>query len=80
MVRGEQGYGPLATLTRLGYVLSGRVQVPSENIHSLNITIAHVLKTEVIAVRHDEMKSEIHKFWSNESFISEKIEFHIIIP
>ena len=68
VVRGEQGFGPVATLTRFGYVLSGPVHVPSQNEHSSNITIAHVLRTDTNVVnRNEELKNEIHSFWSRES-------------
>ena len=66
VVRGEQG--PVATLTRFGYVLSGPVQVPSHNEHFSNITIAHVLKTDVAIVnRNEDLRNVIHDFWLRES-------------
>ncbi|XP_065060233.1 uncharacterized protein LOC135687567 [Rhopilema esculentum] len=68
VVRGEQGYGPVATLTRFGYVLNGPVEIPSTNEHSSNIIISHVLKTDNIVVDSDKhLINELHKFWDIES-------------
>ena len=68
-VRGEHGLGPVATLTRFGYVLSGPVILPTTNELSSNVIIAHTLKTDTLLIeRQDEINDDLHKFWSYETF------------
>eukprot|EP00795_Rhopilema_esculentum_P014920 gene14920-6058_t len=49
VVRVEYLFGPVATLTRFGYVLSGPVPVHNSSAFSSNITISHVLKVETVS-------------------------------
>lgn len=68
VVRGETGVGPVATLNRFGYVLSGPVPACSQNTHSSTVTIAHVLKTSAVIVeKEDDLKAELRKFWDYET-------------
>ena len=68
VVRGEYGFGPVATLTRFGYVLSGPVPVHNSNTFSSNITISHVLKVETVSSGvNEELKQGLHKFWDYET-------------
>ncbi len=68
VVRGEPAVGPVATLTRFCYVLSGPVQVPANLEHSTNVTIAHVLKTDALLQNNDsDLKNQLHKFWDYET-------------
>ena len=68
IVRGEPGLGPVATLTRFGYVLSGPVPVSSQNNHSSNVTVSHVLKTGAVIIERDsELAEELKQFWDIEN-------------
>ena len=67
-VRGEHGLGPVATLTRFGYVLSGPVMLPATNELSSNVIVAHTLRTDAILMqRQEEINTDLSKFWSYES-------------
>ena len=69
VIRGEHPMSPVAMSTRFGYVLSGPLQIPSQNECSANITVAHVLKTDtILAERKNDLEDEIKRFWNNESF------------
>ena len=68
VVRGEHPMSPVAILTRFGYVLSGPIQIPTQNECSSNITVAHVLKTDAILVeKGNDLEDEIKRFWNHES-------------
>ena len=68
VVRGEPGLGPVATLTRFGYVLSGPVPVSSQNNHSSNVTVSHVLKTGAVIIERDsELTEDLKQFWDIEN-------------
>ena len=68
VVRGEHPMSPVAILTRFGYVLSGPIQIPTQNECSSNITVAHVLKTDAILVeKENDLEDEIKRFWNHES-------------
>ena len=67
VVRGESGIGPVATLTRFGYVLSGPVPVTSRNQHSSNIIAAHALKTGAVVFDRDtELETDLKEFLCSE--------------
>ena len=68
VVRGEHAYGPVAILTRFGYVLSGPIQLPARNAITSNVTVSHVLKVQSAVIHNDEeLKSEIKNFWDFET-------------
>ena len=69
VVRGEHGLGPVATLTRFGYVLSGPIILPATNEHSSNVIIAHTLKIGATLVdsEQEEIHDALHKFWDYET-------------
>lgn len=61
--------GPVAILTKLGYVLSGPVNVSIHEQHesTINLTETHVLKISSTAVDDRSLNSEIKQFWDLES-------------
>ena len=61
--------GPVAILTKLGYVLSGPVSVSIHEQHesTINLTETHVLKISSTAVDDRSLNSEIKQFWDLES-------------
>ena len=69
VIRGETGIGPVATLSRFGYVLSGPVPVHSSREFSSNITISHVLKMEstIADETEAELNCQLHRFWDYET-------------
>ena len=68
VVCGELGVGPVATLSRFGYVLSG--PVPLVNHVSSHITVAHVLKTQTVVVNNDiEVFEAVKTVWDNENVV-----------
>ena len=73
-----EGYGPVAILTRLGYVLSGPVSVPMRNETFSNVTISHVMKTATAVEEYDiQLKDQVKKFWEYESMrINESDSVH----
>ena len=48
VVQGEQPFSPAAILTRVGFVLSGPIQLPALDTCSSNVTVYHILKTSAI--------------------------------
>ena len=68
VVRGEL-HGPVAIRTRLGYVLSGPVNVASANTQLSTVNVSHFMKTECQVIeenlRSDDflLKEELSKFW-----------------
>ena len=64
--RGEGNVGPLAILSRLGYVLTGPVDVPSEESSgsSTNYVSTHVLCCES---KRPPLHSELKRFWDYET-------------
>ena len=73
-----EGYGPVAILTRLGYVLSGPVSAPMRNETFSNVTISHVMKTTTAVEEHDiQLIDQVKKFWEYESMgINENDSVH----
>jgi len=69
VIRGETGIGPVATLSRFGYVLSGPVPVHSSREFSSNITTSHVLKMESAFADETEadLNRQLHRFWDYET-------------
>ena len=68
VVRGEQPFSPVAILTRVGFVLSGPIQLPALDTCSSNITVAHVLKTSaIIQDANNEINNELRQFWEFEN-------------
>ena len=61
---------PVALATKLGFVLSGPTMVMCDNVHAntVNLTSTHVLKVESSVINHDDLASELKKFWVYESF------------
>ena len=65
--RGDQG-SPVATYTRLGWVLSGPAVVRESRAASINLSSTHVLRVETeIETRNSDLQSEVKKFWELES-------------
>ena len=65
--RGDQG-SPVATYTRLGWVLSGPAVVKESRAASINLSSTHVLRVETeIETRNSNLQSEVKKFWELES-------------
>ena len=60
----------VALATKLGFVLSGPTMVMCDNVHAntVNLTATHVLKVESSVINHDDIASELSKFWDYESF------------
>ena len=68
VIRGEQPLSPVAILTRFGFVLSGPVKIPAQNVCSSNITVAHVLKTGAVIIDKEcELTEDLKQFWDYES-------------
>ena len=71
VVRGEP-HGPVAVRTRLGYVLSGPVNVPGGSQQS-SVNMSHTMKTACYVVEeqsdpHDvSLKEELYRFWDYET-------------
>ena len=67
-VRGEV-HDPVAIRTRLGYVLSGPVNVANSGQSHPSVNMSHVMKTECTVVEEDlssiddSFKNELSKFW-----------------
>ncbi len=65
--RVNQG-GPIATYTRLGWVLSAPVLVKESRAASINLTSTHVLRVETkLKTEDSDLQSEVKKFWELES-------------
>ena len=68
VVRGEL-HDPVAIRTRLGYVLSGSVNVANSGQNPSSVNMSHVMKTECRVVeedsvsKNDSLKNELGKFW-----------------
>ena len=64
--RGKPG-SPVATYTKLGWVLSGPTEVPGNCSASINLNSTHVLRvnTEVLENTSD-LKSQLNRFWDLE--------------
>ena len=68
VVRGES-HGPVAVRTRLGYVLSGPINIAGALQSSSSVNMSHVMKTECQVVEEDfksvdvSLKEELNKFW-----------------
>ena len=68
VIRGEQPLSPVAILTRFGFVLSGPVQIPAQNVCSSNFTVAHVLKTSAVVIETEsKLSEELKHFWDYEN-------------
>ena len=69
LVRGAP-WEPVALATKLGFVLSGPTVVMCDDVHAntVNLTATHVLKVESSVINHDDLTSELKKFWDYESF------------
>ena len=69
LVRGAP-WEPVALATKLGFVLSGPTVVMCDDVHAntVNLTATHVLKVESSVTNHDDLASELKKFWDYESF------------
>ena len=69
LVRGAS-WEPVALATKLGFVLSGPTVVMCDDVHAntVNLTATHVLKVESSVTNHDDLTSELKKFWDYESF------------
>ena len=64
VIRGEAGYGPTAVLSRLGYALSGPVEIPHLNDVTSNFDIFQTMKVETAVLQEDiDLKGELNKFW-----------------
>ena len=61
---------PVALATKLGFVLSGPTVVTCDDVHAntVNLTATHALKVESSVINHDDLTSELKKFWDYESF------------
>jgi hypothetical protein len=65
--RGDQG-NPVATYTRLGWVLSGSAVVRESRAASINLSSTHVLRVETeIETRNSDLQSEVKNFGELES-------------
>ena len=68
VVRGEL-HGPVAICTRLGYVLSGPVNLACSDHCPSSVNMSHVMKTECQVVTEDfnaddaSLKEQLAKFW-----------------
>ena len=58
VVRGEP-HGPVAVRTRLGYVLSGPVNVPGGSQQS-SVNMSHTMKTECLLLRNNQTRMMFH--------------------
>ena len=73
VVRGESNYSPVAIRTRLGYVLSGPINLPSGYETSSYLNISHSMKTECSVLKEDflsqdgTIRRELNKFWDYET-------------
>ena len=68
VIRGEAGYGPTAVLSRLGYVLSGPVEIPYLNDVTSNFNMFQTMKVETTVLQEDiTLKGELSKFWQLDS-------------
>ena len=68
IIRGEQPLSLVATLTCLGFVLSGPVKIPAQKFCSSNIIDAHVLKTGAMIIEKEcELTKDLKQFWDYES-------------
>ena len=69
VVRGESSYSPVAIRARLGYVLSGPVNVPTRSEISSCLSISHTMKTECSVLEEDfssrdgTLRTELGRFW-----------------
>ena len=69
VVRGESSYSPVAIRARLGYVLSGPVNVPTGSEISSCLSISHTMKTECSVLEEDfssrdgTLRTELGRFW-----------------
>ena len=60
--------GPVAVLSKFGWLLSGLVNVQGNNQLSINLISTDVLKTESFVVTQDAtLKEELSKFWNYET-------------
>ena len=60
--------GPVAVLSKFGWLLSVPVNVQGNNHLSINLISTHVLKTESFVVTQDAtLKEELYKFWNYET-------------
>ena len=68
VIRGKAGYGPMAVLSQLGYVLSGPVEVPYLNDVTSNFNMFQTMKVETTVLQEDiTLKGELSKFWQLDS-------------
>ncbi|KAL9976468.1 hypothetical protein ACROYT_G013775 [Oculina patagonica] len=81
VVRGEI-HDPVAIRTRLGYVLSGSVNVANSCQSPSSVNMSHVMKTECMVVeedfvsKNDSLKNELSKFWDYDTLgVKEEEEF-----
>ena len=67
--------GPVATLTKLGYVLSGPLHCQGNNQFSINFVSTHVLKTDAQPIEDDiNLNNELSRFWELEDIGVQKQE------
>ena len=61
--------GPVAIATKLGFVLSGPVEIPAcdHQESTVNLTETHVLKISSAVVEENSLDSKIKQFWELES-------------
>ena len=69
LVRGVP-WEPVALATKLGFVLSEPTVVMCDDVHAntVNLTATHDLKVESSVTNHDDLASQLNKFWDYESF------------
>ena len=68
VIRVEAGYGPTAVLSRLGYVLSGPVEIPCLNDVTSNFNMFQTMKVETTVLQEDiNLKGQLSKFWQLDS-------------
>jgi transposase InsO family protein len=63
--RGKEG--PVAVCSKLGWLLSGRLDLPNQTNYSTNTATVHVMKVSVLEQDSDPLMSEVRKFWEVES-------------
>ena len=70
LIGADYYWEPVALATKLGFVLSGPTVVMCDDVHAntVNLTATHVLKVESSLTNHDDLTSELKKFWDYESF------------
>jgi hypothetical protein len=68
IARGEQGIGPVASKTSLGWVLSGPIAITKkQKLSNVNFVSAHVLKTAGNFQEKPTAEELLHQLWDIES-------------